>query len=688
MKSQEPLKRSGIFEEKSSLVQRLRAVMIAVSVFILLGFVGMYLTTQPFLSTLKRMNAANITMTSISAALDSLETAEKEIEALPDAKLTKDVRFVFFEAQKLFKTSLETAIKHSGKFEKIPESLKLSVKSNEEFVKNARLVLKHAADKNKIFTKEELAAEILVARQYAQETRESLRHAFLLTKDNSDDDFKYIYAKRFQPILAALVISSAFLIFVFIFGFSITNRLRRALRNLSMATGEVAEGNLSYKAPILNEDELGHLTFAFNDMTEALQAQKDNLQTTADRIATLQHITGLFSEALTPKEIFSIIVDQGLKAVGAQASVIGTVSEDGNFLMIQKMEGYNYKFEDTPLSSPLPMAEVVRYGQPIFITSKEDLFEKYPFLIGNTVEKLAHAIMPLQVGSECLGSLTFSYSQNKSFPQDEKDYLIALTRQSAQALHRSQLFDDARQAIQARDEFLSIASHELRTPLTPLKLHLQGLSRTVKKEQDVPKEKILTIAETCDRQVTRLSRLIENLLDVSRISSGKLTLNKETFNLKSMIEEVVRHYADQLRNVETEIFVEAESGIEGFMDKVRIEQVLINFLTNAGKYAPGKPILIKLTKSDGVAKLSVKDQGPGILEHDQARVFERFERIKTGENIGGLGLGLYISKQIIEAHGGKISLESEIGSGSTFITTIPLFYEEPTNPNMTAGRFL
>lgn len=252
--------------------------------------------------------------------------------------------------------------------------------------------------------------------------------------------------------------------------------------------------------------------------------------------------------------------------------------------------------------------------------------------------------------------------------------MMALARQCSQALHRSQLFDDAKEAILARDEFLSIASHELKTPLTPLKLQLQGLVRMAKRDDlaTMPPERLITMFESSNRQISRLANLIEDLLDVTRITSGKLNLNRETFNLSEMITEVLSNYQFDLSKAHCKIVTKIDNHIVGHLDKLRMEQVLINLLMNAAKYAPGKPVEIILERVDEkMGRLMVRDQGPGVAPENRERIFKCFERIRGRDNIGGMGLGLYISRQIAEAHGGKIYVESVVGKGSTFIMDFP-----------------
>jgi PAS domain S-box-containing protein len=231
-----------------------------------------------------------------------------------------------------------------------------------------------------------------------------------------------------------------------------------------------------------------------------------------------------------------------------------------------------------------------------------------------------------------------------------------------------------RRAIRARDEFLSIASHELKTPLTSLKLQTQmrQVAACNHSKKVFSKEKLNSMFESDLSQIERLNRLIDDMLDISRISTGKLTIAREKFDFCEMVKEVILRYRKQLEEKGGEIRFAAHSPIIGNWDRLRLEQVLANLLTNAMRYGARKPVNVevKATSSNKV-RLSVTDQGVGIAKEDQERIFERFERAISANEASGLGLGLYIAKQIIEIHCGKIWIKSQIGHGSTFYVELP-----------------
>jgi PAS domain S-box-containing protein len=230
------------------------------------------------------------------------------------------------------------------------------------------------------------------------------------------------------------------------------------------------------------------------------------------------------------------------------------------------------------------------------------------------------------------------------------------------------------EAIRVRDEFLSIASHELRTPLTPLKLQIQGLVSLIRRKQlaSLTEDRLRKMADISDKSINRLSTLIDNLLDISRINTGKLQLNYEEVNVVEMMQELVERYKTEILNSGCEVAIKSDGVVVGMFDRLRLEQIILNLLTNSLKYGAGKPIDVSLTTIADKVIITFKDYGIGIAKVDQERIFQRFEQVENKTQVGGLGLGLYITRQIIEAHGGKISLESNLGEGTTFMIQLPL----------------
>jgi len=225
--------------------------------------------------------------------------------------------------------------------------------------------------------------------------------------------------------------------------------------------------------------------------------------------------------------------------------------------------------------------------------------------------------------------------------------------------------------VKSRDEFLSIVSHELKTPLTTMKLQLELVTRALNASQSLEnqeKSKIQAMVLKTDKSIVRINRLFEDMLDISKIATRKLDLQIENFNLDEVMKEVLERLSPLLGQVE--VLKIEEINVE--WDKFRIEQLLTNLLTNASKYGEGKGIKVSLTKSDHTASIMIKDFGRGIALEDQEKIFQRFERISITDNIKGLGIGLFIAKEIVQMHKGTIVVKSELNKGSEFIVTIPI----------------
>jgi signal transduction histidine kinase len=231
-----------------------------------------------------------------------------------------------------------------------------------------------------------------------------------------------------------------------------------------------------------------------------------------------------------------------------------------------------------------------------------------------------------------------------------------------------------KERVKSRDEFLSMASHELKTPITPLNLQMQSFLRLVRTNtlKDIENDRLERMLVTAYSQVERLSETIEKLLDVSRFSTGQVEMNFQKVNLSELIKKTIASFEIQLKKLNCVYIINSDKDVIGIWDPFRIEQVLINLLSNAMKYGPGKPIEVTVTSHNNKAFFSVKDHGIGIAEKDQSRIFERFERAASPDNYGGLGLGLYIACEIVRHHNGSIHIESQLGHGATFTVKLPL----------------
>ncbi|NMO22265.1 HAMP domain-containing histidine kinase [Pyxidicoccus fallax] len=245
----------------------------------------------------------------------------------------------------------------------------------------------------------------------------------------------------------------------------------------------------------------------------------------------------------------------------------------------------------------------------------------------------------------------------------------------------------AENAVATRDEFLSVASHELKTPLTPLSLKLQALRRELSAPMPLSSpERVQAHLDVAQRQVKKLVELVDDLLDVSRISAGRLELHPSRVDLAAMVRDAARRFEPEALRAGCTLAVEAEGPVMASMDPLRFEQVLDNLLSNALKYGAGKPVRVRLERQDAKARVTVRDEGIGIAPEALERIFDRFERAVSGRHFGGLGLGLYIVRRIVTASGGTISATSVPGQGATFTVELPLDAGMSLVPLVSGGR--
>jgi PAS domain S-box-containing protein len=244
-----------------------------------------------------------------------------------------------------------------------------------------------------------------------------------------------------------------------------------------------------------------------------------------------------------------------------------------------------------------------------------------------------------------------------------------LRRAEREAVEERGRSEQAQRALHERDEFISVAAHELRTPLTALQLKLQGLERGLGGMNGKTTHRL----EGAVRQTERLARLVDRLLDVSRISQGRLEMAHEEFDLADLVRQIAEDFREPAAQARSPLDLVLPDKAEGSWDRLRIEQVLVNVLSNAVKYGASKPIMVTLEVEGERVRIAVADRGIGISPEDAARIFNRFQRAASIRHYGGLGLGLYITRHIVEAHGGTISVQSAVGEGSTFVIDLPRF---------------
>jgi len=419
----------------------------------------------------------------------------------------------------------------------------------------------------------------------------------------------------------------------------------------------------------------------------------------ADRTARLQTVTAALSEVLSAQQVADVIIEQCRSAFAADAVLVATVTPDQRALEIIRHQGYEPRSADFDswqcfsLQAPVPLAEAARTGQPVWIDSSEERAQRYPHLADYYVRHAFQAWLsfPLVTEGRVIGCISLSFKQSKQLSEADQAFILALSRQCAQAIVRAQLYEAehqartaAERANQVKDEFLAILSHELRSPLNPI-LGWSRLLQTKKFDEAKTNQALATI----ERNAKLQTQLIDDLLDLARILRGKLHLNNVPTNLTLAIEAAIETVKTAAVSKSISLHPVLMPVGQVYGDDARLQQIVWNLLSNAIKFTPeGGRVDIHLQRVGHDAHIVIKDTGKGIKPEFLPSLFESFrqEDVSTTRQYGGLGLGLSIVKYLVEAHGGTVTAESPgEGLGSTFTVRLPLL---PTAPGSEAALAL
>jgi K+-sensing histidine kinase KdpD len=426
------------------------------------------------------------------------------------------------------------------------------------------------------------------------------------------------------------------------------------------------------------------LSLVISGTTHSLRVARAKSQELATRATRLLDVTTRLAEAELPADVARVMIGPGLEVAEAVSGMIGIVS--GNELRVIERRTTRRSSTLTPtlsLDADTPLAEAIRRREPVWVESREDFRRQFPTayerLLTDT-EASAFLAMPLIHGDELVGGLVLGFRASSAFGATDQAFARLIAQSAGNALARACTLErerdgrlEAETMARARQEVLGVVAHDLRNPLGVVSSTVQMLA-----ELDLSAPERHRLLGAGKRAVTQMNRLIGDLLDVMRIDTGRLMLEIEDLPVTSVLAhaaENVQHLADE-RNIGLTV-EQTDPGLRASVDRSRLLQVLGNLLGNAIKFTPpGGNVSLHSWRDGGNAMFEVADDGPGIPLTDQAHLFEKYWQARSNDR-RGVGLGLAISKGIVEAHGGRLWVESEPGVGSRFYFVIPAIPAAP-----------
>lgn len=417
-------------------------------------------------------------------------------------------------------------------------------------------------------------------------------------------------------------------------------------------------------APLIKEGEIIGSVLEFRDITSEKRRQS--------QLSELARLSLLLNSGISLEDKFKIVTQKSQDIMSAKFTSLSVIYDQTNRQIQHTFSGTSTNMDIHEIEDSIEKSEGYRN-----VLKNNSAFRKGR---DNQSQDLFNrgciAIPLISSDGRNIGVIQISDKIDGNFTNEDESILTQLAQIASSAIENTQLLQRETNAVKARDEFLSIASHELKTPLTSLSLNAQIMKKLIQKNDSkvFAPEKIKFFIDQTDKQTKRLNRLVEDILDISRIRTGKLKIEKNAMSLKDLLTDL-KHRFDEQFQIQTgsELSLEINDEIHGEWDRMRLEQVMNNLLTNALRYGKNRPVGIKARKTKTKVRIEVRDEGIGIAPENREKIFDRFERAGISANeISGLGLGLFITRQIVLAHGGKIWVEENADQGSTFVVQLPL----------------
>lgn len=406
------------------------------------------------------------------------------------------------------------------------------------------------------------------------------------------------------------------------------------------------------------------------------------------RSSRLQNITGELSQALTQEQVAAVVVERTTAELGAATAGLWLLTSGEEFVELAHSAGYSEegkrRFSRLAVKAPMrvPVLDAIATGEPVWLTCRAEFAAQYPETAAAAAPRTEYAIacLPLTVHGRRTGALAFTFDARRAFDADERGFLVVLARYSAQALERARLFEAERRAraaaeaaALARAEVLAVVSHDLRNPLGVIMMNAVTLAR-LQINDPTTAARVKKNAELIRRSAERMTRMIGDLLDLASIEAGQLSIERNACSPAEVATAAVETFLPLAQESQVALVTDIQRDCPAFVcDRDRVIQVLANLLSNAVKVTPaGGTITVQVATGPGdQALFCVRDTGPGIASADMPRLFERFYRSQQAR-YKGTGLGLTIAKGIVDAHGGRMWIESQEGGGATFWFTIPV----------------